>query len=92
VKARPEFRGVYDKQWNVFSDFSRYPAHKILNRGTMYVTPDSLHLGQITDRGNWDFEVMTGATEGLPGRGAWIYESISMFINVDTVLRTQKNC
>ena len=64
----------------IISDAYRHPEHKVLNQGEFFAISDPVTHGQYTDRGGIDAQPIDGVTEGIAGRGWWIYESVSMVI------------
>jgi hypothetical protein len=64
----------------VISDAFRFPTHKVLNAGDMYIFGDPVNLGQYTDRGGIESLPIDGTQESIPGRGWFMSELISMII------------
>jgi hypothetical protein len=65
---------------SITSDAYRHPEHRVLNQGEFYAISDPVTHGQYTDRGGVDTEAISGATEKIPGKGWWVYESYSSVI------------
>jgi len=65
---------------SITSDAYRHPEHRVLNQGEFYAISDPITHGQYTDRGGVDTEAISGATEKMPGKGWWVYESYSSVI------------
>jgi hypothetical protein len=64
----------------ITSDAYRHPEHKVLSQGEFFVISDPVTHGQYTDRGGVDTQPIDGVTEGMAGKGWWMYESVSMVI------------
>lgn len=64
----------------ITSDAYRHPEHRVLSQGEFYAISDAVTHGQYTDRGGVDTEAISGATEKIPGKGWWVYESYSSVI------------
>lgn len=64
----------------ITSDAYRHPEHKVLSQGEFFVIADPVTHGQYTDRGGIDTQPTDGVTEGIPGRGWWMFESVSFVI------------
>lgn len=62
------------------SDQFRHQAHKVLNKGEMYIFGSPEMLGQYTDRGGLEAQAIDGTQEKVPGRGWWMNETVSMVI------------
>lgn len=62
------------------SDAYRHPEHKVLSQGEFFAISDPVTHGQYTDRGGIDTQPIDGTTEGIAGRGWWMYESFSNVI------------
>lgn len=63
---------------DIYSDGYRHPQHKVLSKGEHFVLGKAENLGQYTDRGGIDSQPIDGATEGIPGKGWFLSESISI--------------
>jgi hypothetical protein len=64
----------------IVSDAYRHPEHKVLSKGEFFCLSDPTTHGQYTDRGGVETEPTTGVTEGIAGRGWWMFESYSNVI------------
>lgn len=64
----------------IFSDGYRHPQHKVLSKGEHFVMGKAENLGQYTDRGGIDSQPIDGATEGIPGKGWFLSEGISVAV------------
>lgn len=64
----------------ITSDAFRHPEHKVLGEGEFYCISDPVTHGQYTDRGGIDTQPIDGVTEGIAGRGWWMFESFSLVI------------
>ena len=64
----------------IVSDAYRHPEHKVLNQGEFYVIADPVTHGQYTDRGGVEAQPTDGVTEGIAGRGWWLFESVSFVL------------
>lgn len=65
---------------NITTDAFRHPYHHVLQAGEFWVISDPDYHGQFTDRGGVTAEPIGIATEGVPGRGWAMHESVSMVI------------
>lgn len=86
--------GTYNyagRSFTVYTDAYRHPTHRLLEQRQLAVLPTKGELGRMTTRGAWETEMLTGATERLPGKGAWVYQLVSMFVrDGQFVLATQE--
>lgn len=64
----------------ITSDAYRHQEHRVLSKGEFFAVSDPTTHGQYTDRGGIDTEVLTAATEKIPGRGWLMMESYSSVI------------
>lgn len=64
----------------IVSDAYRHPEHKVLSQGEFFAIADPVTHGQYTDRGGIDAQPIDGATEGIAGRGWFMFESLSMVV------------
>ncbi len=64
----------------ITSDAYRHPEHKVLSQGEFYVIADPVTHGQYTDRGGIETQPTDGVTEGVAGKGWWMFESVSFVI------------
>ena len=62
------------------TDAFRHQAHRVLDRGEMFVVSDPITHGQYTDRNGVSSEPRSGAHEKIVGRGWFLSEIISMMI------------
>lgn len=76
---------------NLISDHFRHPAHKVLNRGEVYVIGDPSQHGGYTDRGGVDSQPIDQTHERIPGRGWAMNELFSLVIaNSRSLIRGRK--
>lgn len=72
----------------MMTDGFRHFTHHVLEEGEIWVLGDGEYHGQYTDRGGIESQPLDGAQENIPGRGWFMYESISMVItNARSVAR-----
>lgn len=64
----------------IITDASRHQNHKVLESSDVYVIGQPNDHGQYTDRGGIQSESITGADEGVPGRGWMMSEILSMMV------------
>jgi hypothetical protein len=64
----------------ITTDGYRHQEHRVLSAGEFFVISDQVTHGTYTDRGGIDTEVLTPATEKIPGRGWYMHESYSSVI------------
>jgi len=64
----------------ITSDAYRMPEHKVLSQGEFFCIADPVTHGQYTDRGGIDTQPIDGVTEGIAGKGWWMFESFSIVI------------
>ncbi len=65
---------------SITTDGYRHQEHRVLSAGEFFVISDPVTHGVYTDRGGIDTEVLTPATEKIPGRGWYMHESYSSVI------------
>jgi hypothetical protein len=64
----------------ITSDAYRFPEHKVLNQGELFVISDALNHGAYSDRGGLQSQPIDIAVERVPGRGWVLYESLAMAV------------
>lgn len=64
----------------VYTDAYRHSTHQVLSKGEFWVIGEQDHHGQYTDRGGVTSEPITQAMAGIPGRGWYLHEVVSMTI------------
>ncbi len=64
----------------ITTDAYRHPYHHVLPKGEFWVVSDPNYHGNFTDRGGVVAEPIGIATEGVPGRGWAMFETVSMVI------------
>lgn len=64
----------------MYTDAYRFPQHKVLSQGDIFILGDVINTGQYTDRGGIASQPIDGAIEKLPGRGWWLTELVSIII------------
>ena len=64
----------------LITDFHRHPAHKVINRGELYVVGSPETHGQYTDRNGVTSLELDAATQKVPGKGWFMSEQLSMII------------
>lgn len=64
----------------ITSDAYRHPEHKVLNRGEFFVIADALNHGAYSDRGGLQSQPIDISTEGIPGRGWVLHESLALSV------------
>jgi hypothetical protein len=64
----------------ITSDAYRFPEHKVLNQGELFVISDALNHGAYSDRGGLQSQPIDIAIERVPGRGWVLYESLAMAV------------
>lgn len=65
---------------SIISDAFRHPEHRVLSKGEFFCVSSPQTHGQYTDRGSIESEILTAATEKVPGRGWLLYENFSAVI------------
>lgn len=72
----------------VYTDAYRHTSHQVLGRGEFWVIGSPDTHGQYTDRGGVVSEPVTQAVAGIPGRGWFMSEQVSMVLaNARSVAR-----
>lgn len=64
----------------LITDAFRQPTHKVLAQGELWMVGDAEYHGQYTDRGGITAQPLDGTNEGIPGRGWFMSELMSMVI------------
>lgn len=64
----------------VYTDAYRHQSHQVLSKGEFWVIGEANQHGQYTDRGGVVSEPVTQAMAGVPGRGWFMSEQVSMVI------------
>lgn len=64
----------------IYSDAYRHPQQKVLAQGEHFIIGAQENLGQYTDRGGVSSTPIDSTTEGIPGKGWMLEESLSMTI------------
>lgn len=64
----------------ITSDAYRHPEHRVLSQGEFFVVSDSLNHGAYSDRGGMQSQPIDISTEGVPGRGWVIHQSLALAI------------
>jgi len=64
----------------ITSDAYRHPEHRVLSQGEFFVVSDSLNHGAYSDRGGMQSKPIDISTEGMPGMGWVIFQSLAMAV------------
>ena len=64
----------------VSSDGYRHPQHRVLSQGEQFIIGDQVNTGAYTDRGGVDSQPIDGAIEGIPGKGWFLSEGMSIVV------------
>ena len=78
--------GTWNEKFTLLTDVYRHPQLRVLENDDLILIAPKDKAGMFTDRGGWNHEPITGATEGRAGRGAWMYESLSMSVFANSFL------
>lgn len=65
---------------SIYSDGFRHPQHRVLSAGDMIVLGAQVNLGTYTDRGGIESEPQSQSVTGVPGKGWFLTESLSLVV------------